>query len=57
MATVLGKYNPSEKHFLDFELANGNNDQNLYSNLDDNNNKGFCWKIQWKKQRFDGKTN
>lgn len=56
MATVLGKYNPSEKTNLDFELALSNNDQNLYSNLDDNNNKGFAGKFNGKQRLFSGKT-
>ena len=56
MATVLGKYNPSEKTILDFELALSNNDQNLYSNLDDNNNKGFAGKFNGKQRLFSGKT-
>lgn len=56
MATVLGKYNPSEKTILDFELALTNNDQNLYSNLDDNNNKGFAGKFNGKQRLFNGKT-
>jgi hypothetical protein len=56
MATVLGKYNPSEKTILDFELALSNNDQNLYSNLDDTNNKGFAGKFNGKQRLFTGKT-
>ncbi|MFM7894375.1 MAG: hypothetical protein ACKO8L_00170, partial [Flavobacterium sp.] len=56
MATILGKYNPSEKTLLDFEVALSNNDQNLYSNLDDNNNKGFAGKFNGKQRLFDGKT-
>lgn len=56
IATVLGKYNPSEKTILDFELALSNNDQNLYSNLDDNNNKGFAGKFNGKQRLFNGKT-
>lgn len=56
IATVLGKYNPSEKTILDFELALSNNDQNLYSNLDDNNNKGFAGKFNGKQRLFSGKT-
>lgn len=56
MATVLGKYNPSEKTIVDFELALSNNDQNLYSNLDDNNNKGFAGKFNGKQRLFTGKT-
>ena len=56
IATLLGKYNPSEKTIVDFELALSNNDQNLYSNLDDNNNKGFAGKFNGKQRLFDGKT-
>lgn len=56
MATVLGKYNPSEKTLLDFEVALSNSDQNLHSNLDDNNNKGFAGKFNGKQRIFDKKT-
>lgn len=56
IATVLGKYNPSEKTLLDFEVALSNSDQNLYSNLDDDNNKGFAGKFNGKQRVFDGKT-
>jgi len=56
MATILGKYNPSEKTLLDFEVALSNSDQNLYSNLDDDNNKGFAGKFNGKQRVFDGKT-
>jgi hypothetical protein len=56
IATILGKYNPGEKTNLDFEIALSHNDQNLYSNLDDTNNKGFAGKFNGKKRLFDGKT-
>ncbi len=56
MATVLGKYNPSEKTLLDFEVALSNSDQNLYSSKDDNNNKGVAGKLNGKQRLFDGKT-
>lgn len=56
MATVIGKYNPSEKTLLDFEVALSNSDQNLYSNLDDTNNKGFAGKFNGKQRLFDKKT-
>ncbi|MFM7895087.1 MAG: hypothetical protein ACKO8L_03970, partial [Flavobacterium sp.] len=56
MATVLGKYNPNEKTLLDFEVALSNSDQNLYSNLDDTNNRGFAGKFNGKQRVFDGKT-
>jgi hypothetical protein len=56
IATILGKYNPGEKTNLDFEIALSHNDQNLYSNLDDTNNKGFAGKFNGKQRLFDGKT-
>lgn len=56
MATILGKYNPNEKTLLDFEVALSNSDQNLYSKLDDTNNKGFAGKFNGKQRLFDGKT-
>lgn len=55
MATVFGNYHPSEKTNLDFEVALSNSDQNLYSDIDDNNNKGFAGKFNGK-QRFIDKS-
>lgn len=57
IATILGKFNPSEKTSIDFELGLSNNDLNLYSNLDDNNNKGVATKINAKQRLFSGKFN
>lgn len=56
IATVIGKYQPSEKSMIDFEMALSNNDQNLYSNSDDNNNKGFAGKLTVKQRLLNGKT-
>jgi hypothetical protein len=56
MATVIGKYNPSEKTALDFELALSNNDQNLYSSLNDDNNKEFAGKFNGKQRILDKTT-
>lgn len=56
MATVLGKYNPNEKTLLDFEVALSNSDQNLYSNLNDTNNRGFAGKFNGKQRVYDEKT-
>jgi hypothetical protein len=56
MATILGKYNPNEKTLLDFEVAVSNSDQNLYSNLDDTNNRGFAGKFNGKQRIVDKKT-
>jgi len=57
IATVLGSYEPSEKTKIDFEVAVSNNDQNLYSTIDDNNNKGVAAKINGKKRLYTGKFN
>lgn len=50
IATVLGKYNPSEKTLVDFEVGVSNNDLNLFSSLDDNNNKGVAGKLNFKQR-------
>lgn len=52
VATFLGKYNPNEKTLVDFELAVSNNDQNLFSGIDDANNKGIAFKTNLKKRLF-----
>src|SRR6478672_784387 len=44
IATLLGRYNPSEKTLVDFEVGVSNNDKNLYSNIDDSDNKGLAGK-------------
>ena len=50
LATVLGKFTPSEKSLIDFELGISNNDNNLYSALDDTNNKGLAGKFNAKQR-------
>jgi hypothetical protein len=55
IATVLGSYTPSEKTNIDFEIAVSNNDKNLYSTIDDNNNKGLAGKLTAKKRIYTGK--
>lgn len=42
LAAVMGKYHPGEKTLIDFEIGMSNNDQNLFSTLDDQNNKGWA---------------
>ncbi|MNK67486.1 hypothetical protein D3C87_868230 [compost metagenome] len=54
IATVLGKYNPSEKTVVDFEVGISNNDLNLFSPIDDGNNKGFAGKINAKQRLYTG---
>ena len=55
IATILGKYNPSKKTSVDFEVGVSNNDLNLFSSLDDNNNKGVAGKLNFKQQLFSKK--
>jgi len=55
VATFLGKYSPTEKTAVDFELGISNNDKNLFSSLDDANNKGLAGKINTKQRLFSKK--
>lgn len=55
IATLLGKFNPSEKTNLDFEIGVSNNDKNLFSNLDDSENKGLAGKLNFKQRLFSKK--
>ncbi len=55
LATLLGKFKPSEKTFIDFEVGVSNNDQNLYSSIDDNNNVGMAGKMNFKQRLFSKK--
>ncbi len=57
VATFLGKYNPTEKTAIDFEIGVSNNDKNLFSSLDDSNNKGLATKINAKQRLFSKKWN
>ncbi len=54
IATVLGKYNPDEKTYIDFEGGISNNDLNLYSSVDDGDNEGLAGKINAKQRIFTG---
>ena len=45
MAVVHANYQPTEKTTVDFEIAGSKNDQNLFSNLDDDDNDGFAIKL------------
>ena len=55
VATFLGKYMPTEKTAVDFELGISNNDKNLFSSLDDSNNQGIAGKINAKQRLFSKK--
>jgi hypothetical protein len=50
IATVVGKFNPNEKTLVDFEIGVSNNDQNLFSSIDDDNNKGIAVKLNFKQR-------
>ena len=55
IATILGKYKPSEKTLVDFELGVSNNDLNLFSSKDDKDNQGLAGKIYAKQRLFSKK--
>ncbi|PKB16318.1 hypothetical protein [Flavobacterium sp. 5] len=57
VATFFGKYNPSEKTAVAFELAVSNSDQNLFSSIDDSNNKGVSGQINAKQRLYSKKWN
>lgn len=55
IATVLGKYSPSAKTSVDFEVGVSNNDLNLFSPIDDDDNVGIAGKINAKQRLFSKK--
>jgi hypothetical protein len=57
VATFFGGYNPSEKTTVAFELAVSNNDQNLFSAIDDTNNHGLATEITAKQRLYSKKWN
>jgi hypothetical protein len=52
IATVLGTVNPNEKTNIEYEFGVSNNDQNLFSTLDDKNNRGIAGKVNFKQRLF-----
>lgn len=52
IATLLGKFNPSEKTNVDFELGISNNDLNLFSPINDADNQGLAGKLNAKQRLF-----
>lgn len=54
IATVLGKYNPTEKTLVDFEAGMSNNDLNLFSPINDGNNHGFAGKLNARQRLYTG---
>lgn len=57
IATVIGKFTPSEKTNVDFEIGLSNNDLNLFSGKDDGDNQGLAGKINIKQRLFSKKWN
>ena len=57
VATFLGKYKPTEKTAVNFEIGVSNDDKNLFSTFDDTNNKGLAGKINAKQRLFSKKWN
>ncbi len=52
IAGVNGRYHPSEKTTIDFEIAGSKNDLNLFSNIDDGNNDGFAARVAVRQTLF-----
>ncbi|MES2575015.1 MAG: hypothetical protein V4572_08730 [Bacteroidota bacterium] len=57
VATFLGKYTPSEKTAVNFEIGVSNNDKNLFSSQNDSNNEGVATKINARQRLFSTKWN
>ena len=55
IATFLGKYNPTEKSTVAFEIGISNNDRNLFSAIDDADNRGLAGKINARQRLFSKK--
>ncbi len=56
IATVMGSYHPGEKTQVNAEVAVSNNDKNLYSPIDDGNNRGTALKLDAKQRLFTRET-
>ncbi|MFV5686212.1 hypothetical protein ACM55I_12285 [Flavobacterium sp. GB2R13] len=57
VATFLGKYKPTEKTAFDYEIGFSNNDKNLFSSINDSDNRGLATKINAKQRLFSKKWN
>ena len=53
VAAINTTYNPTEKTNLFAEVAISNNDANLFSTIDDSDNKGLAAKLNWKQILID----
>ncbi len=56
VAVVNGNYQPTEKTNIQFETAVSNNDENLFSTIDDDNNTGGAGKFSIEQQLFTQKN-
>ncbi|WP_430614519.1 hypothetical protein [Flavobacterium sp. JP2137] len=52
--TLLGGYSPSEKTAVKAEIAVSNNDENLFSAIDDEENKGWATQVNAKQRLYTG---
>lgn len=57
VASLMGKFNPSEKTFVDFEVGVSNNDKNLFSGINDTNNQGLAGKLNFNQRLLSKKWN
>lgn len=57
VATFLGKYKPTKKTVFDYEIGISNNDKNIFSSIDDSDNRGLAAKINAKQRLFSKKWN
>lgn len=55
VAVVNSRYKPSSKTEVNAEIALSNNDLNLFSTIDDNQNKGIATKVKWTQTILDKK--
>ena len=55
VAVLNSSYKPSEKTSISTEVALSNSDQNLFSTIDNNQNKGIATKLAWKQTLLDKK--
>ncbi|WP_430410507.1 hypothetical protein [Kordia sp.] len=53
VAVVKGAYTPNEKTDVQFEVGFSNNDQNLFSSIDDDDNQGLAAQINVQQQLLD----
>ncbi len=57
IAMMNGKYSPSENTNIQFEVAASNNDDNLFSDLDQEDNRGLAAQVSVKQTLYSSKAN